>query len=153
FGRAIVDCKTAIALRPTYYYAYNNLGAAYLGVSDYRDALTVLDRAIELKSDFFWSRVNRAKANAGIGSSVEAIRDYEYALNLDPSNEEIRQALAELKSRSSVSVPSINGPNGHVTIVPMQNDGGTYVVPVVINNTITLNFVVDSGAVDVSIPA
>jgi predicted aspartyl protease len=35
----------------------------------------------------------------------------------------------------------------------MQKDGGTYVVPVLINGAITLNFIVDSGASDVSIPA
>jgi len=37
--------------------------------------------------------------------------------------------------------------------VPLQADGGTYVVPILINNAITLNFTVDSGATDVSIPA
>ena len=37
--------------------------------------------------------------------------------------------------------------------VAMQRQGGVYVVPVVINNAITLGFVVDSGAADVSIPA
>jgi len=37
--------------------------------------------------------------------------------------------------------------------VPLQKQGGTFVVPVLINNAITLNFVVDSGAADVSIPA
>ena len=37
--------------------------------------------------------------------------------------------------------------------VALQNDGGTYAVPVVINNVISLKFVVDSGASDVSIPA
>jgi hypothetical protein len=39
------------------------------------------------------------------------------------------------------------------TSVPMQIEGGTYVVPVLINGAITLDFVVDSGAADVSIPA
>jgi len=37
--------------------------------------------------------------------------------------------------------------------IPMQRQGGTYVVPVIINKVISLNFVVDSGAADVSIPA
>lgn len=37
--------------------------------------------------------------------------------------------------------------------IPMQPDGGTYVVPTRINNAITLNFTVDSGAADVVIPA
>ena len=36
--------------------------------------------------------------------------------------------------------------------VPLQRQGRNYVVPVLINNTITLNFIVDSGASDVSIP-
>ena len=37
--------------------------------------------------------------------------------------------------------------------VPMRMEGGTYVVPVLINGAIPLDFVVDSGASDVSIPA
>jgi hypothetical protein len=35
----------------------------------------------------------------------------------------------------------------------VQKEGGTFTVPVTINNTITLNFVLDSGAADVSLPA
>jgi aspartyl protease family protein len=37
--------------------------------------------------------------------------------------------------------------------MPMQRQGGIYFLPVLINDAITLNFVVDSGAADVSIPA
>jgi clan AA aspartic protease (TIGR02281 family) len=37
--------------------------------------------------------------------------------------------------------------------VPMVRSGGTYVVPVRINSAITLDFVLDSGASDVSIPS
>ena len=37
--------------------------------------------------------------------------------------------------------------------VPMTKERGAFAVPVLINNTITLNFTVDSGASDVSIPA
>jgi clan AA aspartic protease (TIGR02281 family) len=39
------------------------------------------------------------------------------------------------------------------TRIPLENLGGTLVAPVVINNAIKLNFLVDSGASDVSIPA
>jgi hypothetical protein len=35
----------------------------------------------------------------------------------------------------------------------MQRQGGTFLVPVTINNAITLGFILDSGAADVSIPA
>jgi predicted aspartyl protease len=37
--------------------------------------------------------------------------------------------------------------------IPMQRQNGAFVVPVLINNAISLNFTVDSGASDVSIPA
>jgi hypothetical protein len=37
--------------------------------------------------------------------------------------------------------------------VSLQSEGGTFVVPVTINGQLTLSFVIDSGASDVSIPA
>jgi len=49
--------------------------------------------------------------------------------------------------------PEINQTVSSATSVTMQSEGGIYVVPVLINEMITLNFVVDSGAADVSIPA
>ena len=39
---------------------------------------------------------------------------------------------------------------GQLALTP---EGGTYVVPVVINNALTLDFVLDSGAADVTVPA
>jgi len=44
-------------------------------------------------------------------------------------------------------------PHSPRTIVQLKNDGGIFVVPVEINGAITLDFVVDSGAADVSVPA
>jgi predicted aspartyl protease len=38
-------------------------------------------------------------------------------------------------------------------LVPMKLDGGTYAAPVTINSVVTLDFIVDSGAAYVSIPA
>lgn len=37
--------------------------------------------------------------------------------------------------------------------IPLKPEGGTYVVPVLINGKITLDFTLDSGAAEVSIPA
>ena len=59
---------------------------------------------------------------------------------------------------SSTSLPAKQAPpeqpviNSGGTVVPMVSQGGTFVVPVRINDQITLNFVVDSGASDVSVP-
>jgi hypothetical protein len=44
-------------------------------------------------------------------------------------------------------------PTGGTDAVEMVGDGGTFKVPVTINGQLTLKFVVDSGAADVSIPA
>ena len=45
------------------------------------------------------------------------------------------------------------GVTSGATVVPMVPEGGTFVVPVRINDQITLKFVIDSGASDVSVPA
>jgi hypothetical protein len=44
-------------------------------------------------------------------------------------------------------------PAARGTLIPLQLYGGAFTVPVSINDTLTLNFVLDSGAADVSIPA
>ena len=59
---------------------------------------------------------------------------------------------------SSTSLPAKQAPpeqpalDSGETVVPMISQGGTFVVPVRINDQITLNFVVDSGASDVTVP-
>jgi predicted aspartyl protease len=49
--------------------------------------------------------------------------------------------------------PKGNQHSSSAISVPMARERGIYVVPVLINDAITLSFVVDSGAADVSIPA
>ena len=58
-------------------------------------------------------------------------------------------------SPAPISAPTVGPPNGGPgeTIISMVADGGTFAVPATINGQLTLNFVVDSGAADVSIPA
>jgi clan AA aspartic protease (TIGR02281 family) len=75
------------------------------------------------------------------------------------------KAVRELKAQlglldptidSSPAKPAENGqPTQHLveSRIPLENLGGTLVAPVVINNSIKLDFLVDSGASDVSIPA
>lgn len=60
-----------------------------------------------------------------------------------PKPAPIAAALATATSRSSAGAVD----------APLEKSGGTFTVPVTINDAIKLNFVVDSGAADVSIPA
>jgi clan AA aspartic protease (TIGR02281 family) len=75
------------------------------------------------------------------------------------------KSVRELKAQLSLLVATTDSspvkplkdrqPGQHAveTRIPLENLGGTLVAPVVINNAIKLNFLVDSGASDVSIPA
>ena len=70
----------------------------------------------------------------------------------NPSSPEVSSNPARSDGPSNptpVETPS----NTTRTEVPLKSVGGTFVVPVFINGAITLNFVVDSGAADVSVPA
>jgi clan AA aspartic protease (TIGR02281 family) len=53
----------------------------------------------------------------------------------------------------SPSSPTSSAPTSRGTLVPLHFEGGSFTVPVSINNKLTLDFVLDSGAADVSIPA
>jgi len=147
-----------------------------------------------LKPDFYWSRFNRAKALVVVGRKEDAIKDYEYLLNRDPTNQGMRNLLHGLRaaiatqpgpnppspSDSRVSfgtgaegqqatpsrkieqgvgaqqTPSVApqpSPPQAAKRIPLRLSGNNYVVPVLINRRIWLDFVIDTGASDVSIPA
>ena len=56
-------------------------------------------------------------------------------------------------SDAPISRSNSGSTSSSVVAIPLEKQGGTLVVPVLINNAITLNFIVDSGAADVSIPS
>jgi predicted aspartyl protease len=148
--KAIQDCTTSIRIRPRYAYVYNNLGTAYLGMRNYGEALKALNVAVSLKPDFYWSRLNRAKALAALGRNESAAEDYEYLLKRDPTNQELSHSLEAL---TAVGLQKADAQLPNQTSISMERESGVYVVPVRFNDMITLNAIVDSGASDVSVPA
>jgi clan AA aspartic protease (TIGR02281 family) len=56
---------------------------------------------------------------------------------------------AMLRVARERSVESVRPNHG----VPIEVEGGTFIVPVTINGQITLKFMIDSGATDVTVPA
>jgi hypothetical protein len=53
----------------------------------------------------------------------------------------------------ALSAPVVSQPMPATLRVPLQKRGGNFLVPGLVNNAIALNFVVDSGAADVTVPA
>jgi clan AA aspartic protease (TIGR02281 family) len=77
------------------------------------------------------------------------------AAKMNPAQIAEAQRLAASWRKDVASVP---GPSAQVSAsssmsVPLESIGGTFVVPVLINGKINLDFTIDSGASDVSIPA
>jgi predicted aspartyl protease len=90
-----------------------------------------------------------AKANRTNQARAEVLE----AERLNPGLTEISQkAVRELKAELGLTMEGAAGPGGE-TRIPLLKMAGGLIAPVVINNSIKLNFVVDSGASDVSIPA
>lgn len=95
-----------------------------------------------------------------IGNLDSAASDYEYLLYRDPTNQDIKGRLQQIRTSIGGSKPENRAspptggsfPSGRIE-VPLNLDGGVLTVPVEINGAITLDFVVDSGAADVSLPA
>jgi clan AA aspartic protease (TIGR02281 family) len=79
----------------------------------------------------------------GFGSDAAKVEQANYA---NASSSDTRPAPEPSESEKDYAVGASHSIN-------MKREGGTYVVPVLINDAIKLDFVVDSGASDVSIPA
>jgi gag-polyprotein putative aspartyl protease len=76
------------------------------------------------------------------------------AERLNPGLTEISaKAVRQLKTELGLPIEGANGASPLETRVPLVKMSGGLIAPVVINNTLKLNFIVDSGASDVSIPA
>ena len=57
------------------------------------------------------------------------------------------------KAQSAPQETNETSPPNNLIEIPLESQGGTFVVPVVINGEIKLKFTIDSGAADVSVPA
>lgn len=102
YDRGLADCNASIALNPRYSYAYNNLGTSLFGLGQTSKAIEAFTKAIELKPNFIWSHLNRARAYLMLGRTELARRDFEFALTIDPTNQDAKQAISTLDYPSSM---------------------------------------------------
>jgi clan AA aspartic protease (TIGR02281 family) len=91
-----------------------------------------------------------AKANKTNMARAEVLE----AERLNPGLTEISaKAVRQLKTELGLPIEGGYGNGPPETRVPLVRMSGGLIAPVIVNNSIKLNFVVDSGASDVSIPA
>ena len=93
---------------------------------------------------------------AGVGLVAECIKSHASQISAG-CRDALAAAGAEIGRTPSARPPRVpreqSAGGSGTTVVPMVLEGGTFVIPVRINDQITLNFVIDSGASDVSVPA
>jgi predicted aspartyl protease len=153
-------------------YAQYCLGLTYQMMSDYQEAIKWYRLAAEQGNADAQTKLGEAYAK-GWGVQEDDIVSYMWlsvgdtylansilipyvAGKMAPAQIALGQKMAkECKESNYRQCGELQGSQfGDSRIsVPMRLESGIYVVPVLINNAIMLDFVVDSGAADVSIPA
>ena len=168
YDLAVNDYDHAIQLAPNDGGLFIDRGKVLRTQSKFDQAISDFTHALDLDKKWTAAYRERGLTYKLMGRSPQAIDDLSTYDRLQPGDQEVALALTELGSRQSssgsdnspsASVPAKQPPSelsriiSGATVVPMVSEGGTFVVPVRINDQITLNFVIDSGASDVSVPA
>ncbi|XP_051155550.1 stress-induced-phosphoprotein 1 [Leptopilina boulardi] len=107
YDEAVKYYTEGIAIDPSNHVLYSNRSAAYAKAEKYNQALEDAEKTVTLQSTWAKGYSRKGSALAYLGKIDESIKAYETALQLDPSNAQIRESLADLKAQQG---PSIGNP-------------------------------------------
>ncbi len=94
--RAIGRFEEALAVAPSHLAARENLAGVLCSVGRFREGLEHYALAVEQSPDDAETRLLMARAHLALGETVEAEKQLERALELDPSLGQARQMLEEI---------------------------------------------------------
>eukprot|EP00258_Populus_trichocarpa_P022944 XP_024438963.1 RNA polymerase II-associated protein 3 isoform X2 [Populus trichocarpa] len=97
YKEAIECYSRSIALSPTA-VAYANRAMAYLKIKRFPEAEDDCTEALNLDDRYIKAYSRRATTRKELGKLKESIEDSEFALKLEPNNQEIKKQYAEVKS-------------------------------------------------------
>jgi len=97
FDTAIKEFTIAIQNDPNDHVFYSNRSASYANTKLYKEALADAEKCIELKSDWPKGYSRKGLALFHLKKLEEAKTTYEKGLSLEPSNEQIKQALDDVR--------------------------------------------------------
>jgi S1-C subfamily serine protease len=98
YERGLADCKAAVSLAPQYYYGHLNIANSLIGLGQISNGIAEFTKAITLKPSLPHAYWGRGRAFASLGNKDLARKDFEYLLSIQPTNEEVREAIAALDS-------------------------------------------------------
>ncbi|XP_060203109.1 uncharacterized protein LOC132631552 isoform X3 [Lycium barbarum] len=97
FNEAIDCYSRSIALSPTA-VAYANRAMAYLKIKRFQEAENDCTEALNLDDRYIKAYSRRSTARKQVGKLKESIEDVEFALRLEPQNQEIKKQHTEVKA-------------------------------------------------------
>jgi len=140
--------NAAAAAEPTMHQIYEAATTGHLDQAQAMITQVLANHPKSAKAHWVQAEVY-AKANKTNLARSEVLE----AERLNPGLTEISaKAVRQLKTELGL-IGGANGNSPLETRIPLVRMSGGLIAPVVINNTLKLNFIVDSGASDVSIPA
>lgn len=113
-SEAIAALVRAVELDPENFEAWAGLGAANLGIHQWRGALAAYDRALELSPQDPYLFLGRGRALRGLGDRPAAILAFRRALEIDPASP-ARAELAELGASPPAHSGSLGAASGAST--------------------------------------
>jgi predicted aspartyl protease len=145
--RDYLECGTWAGDLPLDGYAFQYNGESSNTVANFEQCVMSCRRAESCSAYVFFKsrRLCRlmTRSDAILERNSDAVSGYK-----------VHPRTAALPSIQSPPIPGSENQNGSARLeIPLEEEGGALVVPVLINSALTLGFVIDSGASDVSLPA
>ncbi|XP_043474728.1 stress-induced-phosphoprotein 1 [Leptopilina heterotoma] len=107
YDEAVKYYTEGIAIDGSNHVLYSNRSAAYAKAEKYSQSLEDAEKTVTLQPTWAKGYSRKGSALAYLGKIDESIKAYETALQLDPSNAQIKESLADLKAQQG---PSIGNP-------------------------------------------
>jgi len=93
YEKSVADTTEAIRLQPEIAIAYARRAAAYVNLYKYQEALADYNKKLSMAPGSAFDYINRAFCYSKLHDKQQALKDAEIAVQMDPSNEEIRRCL------------------------------------------------------------
>ncbi len=148
---AVAWLSEAIMLDPTIAQTYYDRGNSWFVLAAYDKAVDDYSAEIRIAGDQARSYYQRGLAYEKLGEPEKALLDYQRRLDEAPTDPEADSAVARVLA--TLTAKWSDAGFGQIHAVHVVAEAGSVVVPVLVNGEITLKFIVDSGAADVSIPS
>lgn len=93
FDSAFIDYKQALAIKPDYYVAYDNLGGWYARRNRYDSALFYFNLVLKQKPDYKVTYSNRGLTFMALKRYDEAIKDWQTFLTYEPNAADVLNTI------------------------------------------------------------